>query len=143
MRAAQLGGWWRLWIVTSAIWIIGAASSHDWLNDYADESWRIVNIPVTETVATSGKLRKAVDALLIRTSPDCLDSPRTMRVQGGSRDVYVLAVVCARKDDTLDRFWPGAWMVVSFPLLILMLVMIGRWVFAGFRLRVSRPDDAP
>lgn len=135
----RLGGWWRLWVVVSALWVVPIASFAVATADYRSvEDYRLDRLTTSCTTYENGQTfllnRVYTEDRLRRTYKEGThageawwpDLERCIRA-------YDVDYITAKHDAMVSHFTPLIMVTLLLPVLSLILGLCFSWVVKGFR----------
>lgn len=158
----RLGGWWRLWIVGSVAWgllawsLQGPRPNAGWVS-MTPELARLYDLE--HPVDTAAELAELSEWQPIGTGvvlvPDTQMALRPRSQISGGRDLLAAIDVPAAERSPFQReavaefgrvkrdwWWSGLKAIAIPPLVVLLLVAIGRWIWRGFAPGSSHPNQS-
>jgi hypothetical protein len=129
----KLGGWWRVWLVVSLLWLLAVTLLADWKPTGGEiiKSWKYGQPTISEVNAARADFCTSELAILYNFTgaTESLIMP-TIVSQAGDK---IVELQCDRRYGFLAMLLRNLAIILSLPVFLLVVAQTGRWVFRGFR----------
>jgi hypothetical protein len=138
----NLGGWWRLWIVVSIIWVAAAGFSSSWDRPLPREvkDWGYGQPTLEEVNRTRQELCTPEDMAFLYDyfgKTDGLVMPTLAILNKNATPKSVAGLQCYARDGLRNVIRNNLALIMSLPALLLFAGLAFSWIRGGFRTKKS------